>query len=163
MHFFKQNATTTVSTIRLVSPQTEQNLFLSLVGRKALEIVLINKKSFLVYCLILTVFLIFITCAVLIPNFAVKEASETSAYGAASVNADYASAPAENDGNTFFLTAHDGILCIYSCTDNSQILTDAITYIDLYSLDSATKQSLESGIRFENRIEVIRFIEEIGS
>lgn len=68
-----------------------------------------------------------------------------------------------DEENSYFVIAGDGVLCVYSCTDTTQILTDAITYIDLYSVASETKKSLEAGIMFESRTEVIRFIENISS
>ena len=124
---------------------------------------MLNRKFYITICFLFIVASVFAVSAVFVNSKIKNDFDATTNNSISYSDADLKNPQSSLLPTTYFVTAGDGILCIYSCTENSQILTDAITYIDLYSLDSNTKQSLESGIVFENRTEVIRFIENISS
>ena len=124
---------------------------------------MLNRKIFFIGCPVFIIILIAVTSAILVFGVNKNDAENAVMPEILTGSENYDKQSEANTETTFYVTANEGVLCVYNCTGSSQILTDAITYIDIYSLDSDTKRSLDSGIVFKNRTEVIRFIENISS
>ncbi len=133
---------------------------LLIISTKEVYIILINKKYFSLFCCLFVITLI----AAISASFYEQKSADVPALTADVTESEVISgSDVIAEDKTYFLNLHDGIICIYNCSDNSKILTDAITYIDIYSLDDDVRKSLETGVMFQNRLELTLFLENIGS
>lgn len=123
---------------------------------------MIIKKTFPFLCLIFVVFIISFFAVKI--SFSKKESPAATILNPDVNQSEITKTPGSSETpKTYFVTSHDEVVCIYSCDENSKILTDAITYIDIYSLDDDVRRSLETGIMFQNRFDLTVFLENIGS